>query len=151
MWNDAPENFVPNDAGGISLVITSALLDAALVVDGLDKVTAQHDDAKFSLSKVASGLTNLNKIRTTSGKLVFDVSNASTSMGALSTLAEAGAVCAFTFTDPVSPDLNCSSGYCVLEKHPDIVRGKETENSTFTFVCPVLKARTGGFSIVVTP
>ena len=121
MWNDAPENFQPNDAGGISLVVTSSLLDASLVVDGIDKVTAQHDDAKVTLSKVSSGLTNVNKIRTTSGKIMVDVSDASTSMGTLSTLAEAEAQCAVTFTDPVSPDLNCSSAYCFLEKHPDTV------------------------------
>jgi hypothetical protein len=149
MWNETPEDFTPNDAGGISLVISSADLDAALVVDGLDKVTAQHDDAKYTLSKVASGLTNVNKIRTTSGKLMFDVSDASTSMGPLSTLAEAGSQLSFAFTDPVSPELNCSSGYCFLEKHPDVVRSAETNVTTFTLICPILKARTGGFSIVV--
>jgi hypothetical protein len=149
MWNDKPEDFTPNDAGGISLVISSPLLDAALVVDGLDKVTAQPDDAGFTLSKVASGLTNVNNIRTTSGKLMFDVSNASTSMGTLSTLVAAKAQCSFAFTDPVSPELNCSSGYCFFEKHPDVVRSAETNVSTFTFICPILKVKTGGFSIVV--
>ena len=149
MWNDAPENFTPNDAGGISFVVNSSLLEAALVVDGLDKVTAQHDDAKVSLSKVSSGLTNVNRIRTTSGKVMIDVSDASTSMGTLSTLAEAGSQCSITYTDPVTPELNCSSGYCFIEKHPDVVRSGETNVTTFTFICPVLKARTGGFSIVV--
>lgn len=149
MWNESPEDFAPNDAGGISFVVNSSLLDAALVVDGLDKVTAQFDDAKFTLSKVASGLTNVNRIRTSSGKLMIDVSDASTSMGPLSILADGTSACSVAFTDPVSPELNCSSSYCFLEKHPDVVRSGETNVTSFTFVCPVLKARTGGFSIVV--
>jgi hypothetical protein len=151
MWNNAPENFMPNDAGGISLVITSPLMDAALSVDGLDKVTGSHDDTKVTLSKVASGLTNVNRIRTSSGKLTFDVSDASSSMGVLSTLSDAGAQCSFKFTDPVSPELNTSCGYCFFEKHPDVVRSGETNNSSFILICPVLKMRTGGFSVVVTP
>jgi len=148
MWNDAPDNFQPNDAGGISLVITSADLDAALTVDGLNKVSAIPDDAKFTLTKVDSGMTTANKIRTTSGKLVFEVSDSSPSMSTLSILANLGNAIAFAYTDPVTPELNCSSDYCFFEKHSEVVRSAETNTSTFTVVCPVMKVKTGGFTIV---
>jgi hypothetical protein len=150
MWNEAPENFQPNDAGGVTLTITSPNLDAPLVVDGLNRVSAIPDDPKVTKSKVASGLTNFNKMRTTGGKLEFEVSDASTSMGTLSTLMNLEEPVAFTFTDPVTPELNASSNYCYFEKHPDIVRTEETNMSVWVLECTVLKAKTGGFSIVVT-
>lgn len=151
MWNDTPENFQPNDAGGITLTITSSELDSPLVVDGLNRVSAIFDDPKITKTKVASGMTTFNRRRTTGGKLEFEVSDSSTSMGVLSTLASLEGAVAFTFTDPVTPDLNASCSYCFFEKHPDIVRSEETNMTVWTLECAVLKAKTGGFTIVVTP
>ena len=149
MWNEAPENFQPNDAGGIVLKISSKHIDAPLVVDGLNKVTVTPDGPKISKSKVASGMTTFNKLRVTGGKIEFEVSDSSTSMGVLSTLANLEEPVSFTFTDPVSPDLNASCGYCFFEKHADIVRNEETNNSVWVIECAVLKAKTGGFTIIV--
>lgn len=151
MWNEAPDNFQPNDAGGITLAITSENLDALLVVDGLNKVACEPDDDKFSLSKVDSGMTTVNRIRTTSGTLSFEVADSSPSMTLLSQLANLPDPVAFVFTDPVTPELNCSSGYCFFKKHPGVARSAETNVTAFELVCPVLKTATGGFSIVVTP
>ena len=147
MWNDSPDNFNPNDAGGITLTITSSDLDAPLVVDGLEKVEVAFADDDFTTSKVASGMTVVNRIRTTEGTLTFEVSDASPSMSVLSTLCDLKKAIAFSFTDDVTPDLNASCGYCFIKKLPTIGRGKETNNSTFEVLCPVLKAKTGGFSI----
>src|SRR4030042_1842529 len=108
MWNDAPENFQPNDAGGITLTITSSDLDAPLVVDGLNRVSAIFDDPKITKTKVASGMTTFNKMRTTGGQLEFEMS-------------------------------------------PDVVRTAETNMTVWTLECAVLKAKTGGFTIIVTP
>jgi hypothetical protein len=150
MWNDAPDNFQPNDAGGVTLTITSANLDSPLVVDGLNKVEAEPDDDKVTLSKVDSGMTTVNRIRTTSGTLRFEVSDSSPSMTLLSQLANLPDPIAFAFTDPVTPDLNASSSYGFFKKHPMISRTAETNVTTFEVTCPVLKCKTGGFSIVVT-
>jgi len=149
MWNESPENFQPNDAGGVVFKISSANLDAPLVVDGLNKVTISFDDAKFSTSKAASGMTTVNKMRTKVGKAEIEVMDSSTSMDTLSTLADLEEAISFTFTDPVTPNLNSSCAYCFLEKHADIARNEETNMSTWTLVCPVLKTKTGGFTIVV--
>ena len=151
MWNDAPENFQPNDAGGITLTITSSDLDAPLVVDGLNRVSAIFDDPKITKTKVASGMTTFNKMRTTGGKLEFEVSDSSSSMGTLSVLADLGNAVTFAFTDPVTPELNASCAYCFFEKHPDVVRTAETNMTVWTLECAVLKAKTGGFTIIVTP
>ena len=150
MWNEAPENFQPNDAGGIVLTITSANLDAPLVVDGLNRVSAIPDDPKITKTKVASGMTNFNKMRTTGGRLEFEVGDSSPSMGTLSTLMNLEEAVAFTFTDPTTPELNTSCNYCFFEKHPDIVRTEETNMTVWVLECTVLKCITGGFSIVVT-
>lgn len=150
MWNEAPENFQPNDAGGIVLTITSANLDAPLVVDGLNRVSAIPDDPKITKTKVASGMTSFNRMRTTGGRFEFEVSDASSSMGTLSTLMNLEEAVAFTCTDPTTPDLNASCNYCFFEKHPDIVRTEETNMSVWVLECNVLKLKTGGFTINVT-
>jgi len=150
MWNDAPENFQPNDAGGITLTITSSDLDGPLTVDGLNRVSVIFDDAKITKTRVASGMTTFNKIRTKQGRLEFEVSDSSTSMGTLSTLADLENPVAFTFTDPVSPELNASCSYCFFEKHQDIVRSEETNMTVWVLECAVLSAKTGGFTINVT-
>lgn len=150
MWNDAPENFQPNDAGGITLTITSSDLDGPLTVDGLNRVSVIFDDAKVTKTRVASGMTTFNRIRTKQGRLEFEVSDSSTSMGTLSTLADLENPVAFTFTDPVSPELNASCSYCFFEKHQDIVRSEETNMTVWVLECAVLKAKTGGFTINVT-
>lgn len=151
MYNEAPENFQPNDAGGISLVITSKNLETPLSVDGLNRVSAIPDGPKVSKSRVASGLISFNRIRNKGGKLEFEISDASTSMGVLSTLMDLEQPVAFKFTDPVSPELNVSCGYCFFEKHPDVVRSEETNNTVWTLECAVLKLKTGGFTVVVEP
>jgi hypothetical protein len=150
MWNEAPDNFQPNDMGGVTLTITSANLDGPLVVDGLNKVECEPDDDKVTLSKVDSGLTTVNRIRTTSGTLRFEVADSSPSMASLSDLANLSDPVTFAYTDPVTPDLNCSSSYAFFKKHPMVARSAETNVSTFELVCPVLKTKTGGFSVVVT-
>ena len=149
MWNETPENFTPNDAGGIVFKISSASLDAPLVVDGLGKVAVSFDDAKFTTTKVASGMTAVNKMRTKLGKAEIDVMDSSSSMGVLSALANREEPIGWTFTDPVSPELNASCGYAFIEKHSDINRDEETNTTTWTIICPVLKAITGGFVVVV--
>ena len=150
MWNDAPQHFQPNDAGGISLTITSTNLDGPLVVDGLNKVECEPDDDKFTLSKVDSGMTTVNKIRTTSGTLRFEVADSSPSMSTLSQLANLSDPVAFVFTDPVTPELNSSGAYCFFKKHPMIARSAETNVTQFELITDVLKTKTGGFSVVVT-
>ena len=149
MWNEAPENFQPNDAGGLALKISSSELDSPLMVDGLNRVSVIFDDEKVSKTKVASGMTTFNKMRTTGGRLEFEVSDSSTSMGTLSTLMALEKPVSFTFTDPVSPDLKASCSYCFFQKHPDIVRSEETNMTVWILECAVLKAKTGGFTIVV--
>ena len=150
MWNETPENFQPNDADGVTLTITSANLDTPHVVDGLNKVSVMFDDAKITKTRVASGMTSFNKIRTSAGKLEFEVSDASSSMGTLSTLANLEEPVSFAFTDPTTPDLNASCGFCFFEKHSDIVRSEETNMTTWVLECALLKAITGGFTVVVT-
>jgi hypothetical protein len=150
MWNDAPDNFQPNDAGGLTFTITSANLDGPLVVDGLNKVEVEPDDDKFTLSKVDSGMTTANRIRTTSGTARIEVADSSPSMSLLSQLANLSDPVAFVFTDPVTPELNSSCSYCFFKKHPMVARSAETNVTTFELVCPVLKTKTGGFSIIVT-
>ena len=150
MWNDAPDNFQPNDAGGVTLTITSSELDSPLVVDGLNKVEAEPDDDRFTLSKVDSGMTTVNRIRTTSGTFRFEVSDASPSMDTLSELANLSTPVAVAYTDPVTPSLNCSCAYGFFKKHPMVARSAETNVTQFEIISPVLKCKTGGFSVVVT-
>ena len=149
MWNDAPLEFSPNDAGGLSLQIFSPLLETPLVVDGLERVTCKPDEDKFTLSSAASGMTVPNRIRTTKGTLTFEVSDASPSMETLSTLANADVYIGFVFKDPVTPNLDCQSTYCFMKMGISVDRGKETMNTTFEVICPILKTQTGGFSVVV--
>lgn len=148
MWNEVPENFVPNDFGGVTVTITSGDLDAPLVIDGLNKISVIPDDPEYTLTKADSGMTTVNRIRTTSGKFVIELSDASTSMGSLSTLARLKKPVGITVTDPVTPDLNASSNYAFFEKHSDIVRSAETNMSEFTLIAPIAKMATGGFTIV---
>ena len=151
MWNDAPLEFVPNDAGGLSFQIFSPLLETPLVVDGLEKVSCKPDEDKFTLSSVASGMTTPNRIRTTKGTASIEVSDASPSMETLSTLANAGVYIGFVFKDPTTPKLNCESTYCFLKQGVSVERGKETGTTMFEITCPILKTETGGFSVVVRP
>jgi hypothetical protein len=150
MWNDTPDNFQPNDMGGVSLVITSAELDGPLTVDGLNKVEAEPDDDKFTMTRVESGMTTVNKIRTTSGTFRFEVSDSSPSMSTLSTLANLGGPVTVAYTDPVTPELNCSVSFGYFKKHPMVARSAETNITTFEVIAPVMKCVTGGFSVVVT-
>jgi hypothetical protein len=148
MYNETPSSYEPNDMGGATFTILSDDRDP-LVVDGLNRVTAAFTDDDFTLTRAGSGMTAVNRIRSSNGTVEIEVLDSSESMDILSEMANDKKPLSFTFTDPITPKLNCSSSYCFVTKHPDIVRQDETQMSVFSFLCPVLTAKTGGFTVKI--